>query len=218
MRSRNTASTTSATTFDFSFLTVQDSNNNDRGALGAGWNLNPDNTDLHNAGTDKNNGLMVGLRYDDNNTAGTSDDFYQLGYMTEFTGAAIIDFTGSDVTFAAPATASWYSMSFDLNFNDVIDEWTVSDWSILDGTSTEVASLLSATFTIQASQLDGVTESALDTATSANTILAGWGNKNGINGFDNVAVTQVPEPTTGLLLLGAGVLAVAGRRHRPSAQ
>jgi len=208
MRSRNTASTTTATSFSFNFLASQDANNNDRGALGVGWNISPDNSDLHNAtSTERENRLLVGLRYDNGGTTGsTTDDFFQLGYMTEFTGAQITDFTGSNVTFAAPSTQTWYSMSFDLQFNDSTDIWTVSSLEVRDGSASLVASISSDTFSLGTSNLNSTT--------TANAVLAGWGNKNGVDGFDNVSVSAVPEPAGAVLVLaGLGVL-FAGRRRR----
>jgi len=209
MRSRNTANTTTTTTFSFNFLATQTDDNNDRGALGAGWNINPDNSDLHNASpAERDNRLLIGMRYVDGATI--ADDFFQLGYMTEFNGSQITDFSaapGDTVTFDAPDTETWYSMSFDLTFNDLSKEWTVANLSVLNGSSTEVATLASATFANPSA--------SLNTTTTANAVLAGWGDKNGINGFDNVDVTAVPEPTTGLLLLGGlGTLLVSARRRR----
>jgi len=213
MRSRNTGTTTFQTTFSLNFLATEQTPSNYRGGLGVGWGINQDNTDLHNAGNDRATRLMVGLRYEDGATTATTDDFYTIGYMTEFQSNTIIDFSGPSVTFDAPSSETWYSMNFDLIFNDTTDEWTLSGLEIRDGSSNLVASISSATFSIQTSQLNG-SPSLLDTNTSANAILAGWGDRNGVNGLDNVQVSQVPEPSSFAMLMGGLGLVILRRRTR----
>jgi len=100
-------------------------------------------------------------------------------------------------------------MSFNLQFDDVQDEWSVSGLEVRDASSSLVASISSDTFSLGTSNLNS--------NTSASAVLAGWGNKNGIDGFDNVNVVAVPEAQTAVLLLtGLGVL--IARRLRPAAR
>ena len=196
--------------FDYEMATMLDPNLK-HNFLGAGFS-NGVQGDLFNDGsTDANTRLWVGLIR--NETGSTN---WELGFFADYDNRqAFQEFitpgAGDDgvVDFAASA-GTFYTMNFDLSFNDTADIWTVSSLEVLDGATT-IANVASATFDASSGGFGNVS------ATNLNALVTANGNGPDIGTqLDNINIAAIPEPSAAALVLGVfaafGALLVCRRR------